>query len=131
MFIAPDEMGANVFVTGIHGRLWLMRESIEKCLCNLLFEVGARIGRNDFVANIGRESLIPDAERIQRHAVVEKFHFDGLVRRNPWRRVQSDGIPRSLYAHIGHPMMLQKLTHCICAIDFEAVALATELWDQA
>ena len=131
MPVAPDEMGADVFVTGVHGRLGFMRESTKKRLCNLVFKVSARIISDDLVANVSRESLIPDAERIQCHAVVEKFHFYRLVCRNPWSRVQGNGIPCGLDAHIWNPMVLQKLTHRICAIDLEAVALAAELFDQA
>src|ERR1700682_6729505 len=108
-----------------------MLEPSKERFCNILLKVNARIVSDDLFANLIRESLIPDAKHAQSHTVVEKFHFQWLICRNPWSCVQSDGVPRSLYARIGHAVVLQKLTHRVCAIDFEAVARATELFEQA
>jgi hypothetical protein len=78
--VVADEVGADVLVAGTLGRLGLMLETTEKGLCNILFEVDARVLINDLLSQILREMLITDTQHIESDTVVQKLHLEWLVR---------------------------------------------------
>jgi hypothetical protein len=68
--VVPDEMRADVFVTGVFRRLGLVSESVEEGLRDLRFEIGSRKLAKDPVANVFGKYFVPDAEGIQCDAIV-------------------------------------------------------------
>jgi hypothetical protein len=56
--VVADEVGADVLVAGTLVRLGLMLETTEKGLCNILFEVDARVLIND-ILSISFKQLTP------------------------------------------------------------------------
>src|SRR3984893_6779968 len=78
--VVANEVGADVLDAGTLGRLGLMLETAEKGLCNILFEVDARVLINDLLSQIFRKVLITDTEHIESHAVVQKVYLEWLVR---------------------------------------------------
>src|SRR3984885_6831177 len=128
--LIPDEMRAYVFVTGVFRRLGLVSEAIEEGLCDLRFEIGSRKLAKDLVANVFGKCLVPDAERIQRDTVVQELHFQRLVCGDAGRGMKRYCIPGGLDAGVRNAVVFEKLTHCVRAIDFEAIVGAAELLGQ-
>src|SRR5580700_6896344 len=77
--VVADEVGADVLVAGTLGRLGLMLETTEKGLCNILFEVDARVLIDDLLSQIFRKVLITDTQHIESDAVVQKLHLQWFV----------------------------------------------------
>src|SRR6202049_1011526 len=78
--VVADEVGADCLVAGTLGRPGLMLETTEKGLCNILFEVDARVLINDLLSHIFRKVLITDTQHIESDTVVQKLHLERLVR---------------------------------------------------
>src|ERR1700730_1211713 len=78
--VVADEVGADVLVAGTLGRLGLMLETAQKGLCNILFEVDARVLINDILSQILRKVLITDTQHIESDTVVQKLHLEWLLR---------------------------------------------------
>ena len=57
-----------------------MLEAAEKTLCDILFEVDARVLIDDLPSQIFRKLLITDTEHIESDTVVQKFHLERLVK---------------------------------------------------
>src|SRR5216683_7700094 len=81
--VVANEVGADVLVAGTLGRLGLMLEATQKGLCNILFEVGARVLINDLLSQIFRKVLITDTQHIESDTVVEKLHLEWLTLQSP------------------------------------------------
>jgi hypothetical protein len=63
-------MRADVFVTGVFRRLGLVSESFKEGLRDFRFEIGSRKLAKHLVANVFGKCFVPDAEGIQRDAMV-------------------------------------------------------------
>src|SRR6202030_579309 len=100
--VVADEVGADVLVAGTLGRLGLMLETAEKGLCNILFEVDARVLLDDLLSQIFRKLLIADTQHIESDTVVQKLHLERLVRGDARSGVKRDCVPGHLNPRSGH-----------------------------
>src|SRR5580700_7807915 len=128
--VVPDEMRADVFVTGVFRRLGLVSKSIKEGLSDFRFEIGSRKLAKDLVADFFGKVFVPDAKGIQRDAIVQEFHFQRFVCSDAGRGVKRYCIPSGLDAGVGDAVVFEKLTHSVGAIDFETIVGAAELLEQ-
>src|SRR3984893_10247607 len=128
--VVADEVGADVLVAGTLGRPGLMLETTEKGLCNILFEVDARVLINDLLSHIFRKVLITDTQHIESDTVVQKLHLERLVRCDARRGVQRDCVPGHLNAGRRNVVVLKELANGIGAVYLEPIIIAAELLQQ-
>src|ERR1700722_18359510 len=114
-------MRADIFVAGALGRLGLMLETAEKSLCNILFEVDARVLIDNLLSQILRKVLITDTQYIESDTVVQKLHLEWFVRCNSRSGMQRDCVPGHLNPGGRNLVALKELPNGVCAVYLEPV----------
>jgi hypothetical protein len=107
-----------------------MLEATEKGLCNILFEVDARVLINDLLSQIFGKLLITDTQHIESDTVVQKLHLEWLVRCDARSGVQRDCILGHLNPGRRNVVVVKELANGVGAVYLEPVIIAAEILQQ-